>query len=385
MRANKSILICCLFMLILFGCIEPFEPVIEETQVSLVIDGMITDQEGYHQVRLSRSGAYNSPEYIPERGAFVEISNARGNRIVLPESEAGLYEQFFAQSFLETNQSYTLHVITADGNEYTSYPDTMLPCPPVETVYYKQEVRETSDPLYPINGVQIYTDLKIPDGFASNYRWEMDETWEYHSPYPIQFYYIGYIVDLGYEEDSLRICWKSDIVREIFTITSSQISGDQVNGIPLNYVSDESNRLKFKYSLLVKQYALSTMAYNYWNQLEKQTQESGGLYEQQPARIHGNVYNPSDPTERVLGYFNVSSVTEKRIYIEEHFPFHIHDYDCSLVAVDRENPLGFYSTADYPVYLISETGMGPPFDMAGDVCFDCREGGGSTRPPDFWK
>ncbi|KKL99477.1 hypothetical protein LCGC14_1814030 [marine sediment metagenome] len=360
-------------MLILFGCIEPFEPVIGETKVSLVIDGMLTD------------GAYNSPEYIPEKGAFVEISNARGNRIVLPESEAGLYEQFFAQSFLETNQSYTLHIITSDGNEYISYPDTMLPCPPVETVYYKQEVRETSNPLYPINGVQIYTDLKIPEGHARNYRWEMDETWEYHAPYSIQVYYIGYIVDLGSPNDSLKKCWISNKVRKIQTITTSQIAGDKVNGIPLNYVSDESNRLKFKYSLLVKQYALSTMAYNYWNQLEKQSQESGGLYEQQPARIHDNVYNPSDPTERVLGYFNVSSVTEKRIYIEEHFPFHIHDYDCTPFAVNQWNPLYMYTAADYPIYLLIRDPYLRSYDMAGDVCFDCREGGGSTSPPDFWE
>jgi hypothetical protein len=140
-----------------------------------------------------------------------------------------------------------------------------------------------------------------------------------------------------------------------------------------------------RYSLLIRQYALSSNAFQYWNLLEKQNQESGGFYETQPARIQGNIHNIADPAERVLGFFNVSSVTQKRIFTEESFQFPIIDNECKLIPIGPQNPLGFYSVHDYPVYLVSESGTGPPYANADDVCFDCREGGGSVEPPDFWK
>jgi hypothetical protein len=385
MRVNRSI-IYLLLVLAFPGCIEPFSPLIEEERVLLVVDGTLTDQEGYHQVRISRSGSYSEPEYLPERWCQVTIRDSDGNSVVMPESEPGLYEAFFEQSFLTRNTAYHIHIRTEDGKEYVSEPDSLLPCPPVDTLYYEQEIRETYDPEYPHYGIRFYTDLHLQGKDARNYRWDLEETWEYRAAYLIQYYWVGRLIDLGHEVDSLMYCWKTEKIRAIHTISAENIEGKEVRRIPLTYVSNQSNRLKVKYSLLVTQYALSTAAYQYWNQMEKQNQESGGLYETQPARIRGNIRNVSDPDERVLGFFNVSSVTRRRIFVEESFQFHIEDFDCRLLPIDQSNPLGFYRASDYPVYLI-ETGAsgGARFSMAEDFCFDCREGGGTTEKPDFWE
>lgn len=384
MRMNKYIIYLILIMA-LPGCIEPFFPEIDEEQILLVVDGMLTDQEGYHQVRISRSGSLNEPQYTPEQGCQVAIRDAEGNSVVLLESEPGLYEQFVEQSFLRTNMTYQLYFRTTDGKEYQSEADSLLPCPPVDKLYYEQEIRETFDPDFPEYGIQFYTDLNIPEQYANDYRWELVETWEYHAPYAIRFYYVGRIMDLGYDSDSLRYCWKTEKINAIYTLSTDNIEGQEVRRIPLAYVDNQSNRLSVKYSLLVKQYALSNTAYQYWNQLEDQNQESGGFYETQPARIQGNIQNIADPGERVLGFFNVSSVSQQRIFTEESFQFPIIDFACQLIAIDQNNPLGMYNTWEYPVYLVSESGNGWPFANADDVCFDCREGGGSIEPPNFWE
>ncbi len=384
MQVNKYT-IYLILIVALPGCIDPFFPEIDEEQILLVVDGMLTDQEGYHKVRISRSTSYSEPAYTPEQGCQVDIRDGEGNTVVLMESEPGLYEQFVEQSFLRTNTAYQLHIRTTDGKEYLSEADSLLLCPPVNKLYYEQEVRETYDPDFPHYGIQFYTDLHIPDKYASNYRWELEETWEYHAPYTIRFYYVGRIMDLGFDSDSLMYCWKTEKVNAIHTISAGHIEGNDVNKIPLAYVSNQSNRLKVKYSLLVKQYALSNRAYQYWNLLEEQNQESGGLYETQPARIQGNIHNITNPGERVLGFFNVSSVTQQRIFTEESFQFPIHDFECKLIPIGANNPLGFYTVHEYPVYLVSESGTGWPFANADDVCFDCREGGGSLEPPDFWE
>ncbi len=384
MQVNKYI-IYLILIVSLPGCIEPFSPEIDEEQIILVVDGMLSNREGYHQVRISRSGSYSEPQYTPEQGCQVAIEDAEGNRVVLMETEPGLYEQFVEQSFLRTNTAYQLYIRTTDGKEYLSEADSLLPCPPVNRLYYEQEIRETFDPDFPHYGIQFYTDLHIPDQYARDYRWELEETWEYHAPYTIRYYYVGRITDLGYDSDSLMYCWKTEKVNAINTFSAEHIEGNDVKKIPLAYVSNQSNRLSVKYSLLVKQYALSNTAYQYWNQLEEQNQESGGLYETQPARIQGNIHNISDPGERVLGFFNVSSVTQQRIFTEESFQFPIIDYECRLIPIGPNNPLGFYTVYDYPVYLVSESGTGPPYANADDVCFDCRKGGGSIDPPDFWE
>lgn len=384
MRVNNYI-IYLMLALVLPGCLEPFFPEIDEEQVLLVVDGMLTDQEGYHQVRISRSGSYSEPQYTPEQGCRVAIRDTEGNSVDLMESEPGLYEQFIETSFLRPKTAYQLYIRTRNGREYLSEADSLLPCPPVNNLYYEQEIRETFDPDFPHYGIQFYTDLHIPDKHARNYRWELEETWEYHAPYTIRFYYVGRIMDLGYDSDSLMYCWNSEKINTIYTLSATHIEGEDIRKIPLAYVSNQSNRLSVKYSLLVKQYALSGRAYQYWNLLEEQNQESGGLYETQPARIQGNVYNISDPEERVLGFFNVSSVTRQRIFTEESFQFKIHDYECRLIPIDQSNPLGMYNTWDYPVYLVSESGIGWPFATADDVCFDCREQGGNLEPPDFWE
>ena len=48
------------------GCIETFFPSIDEKQVMLVVYGLLTDQDGYCRVRISRSGTYNDPKFTPE-------------------------------------------------------------------------------------------------------------------------------------------------------------------------------------------------------------------------------------------------------------------------------------------------------------------------------
>lgn len=380
MPANKTIWTFILLMLVT-ACIDPFEPVIHETSENMVIEGLLTNLEGYHKVHISRSGPYNSPKFTPESGAFVEIVHQDGHRIILPESEPGFYENFIPASFLELNKTYHVHIVTAGGREYQSRADSLLACPPIDTVYYQEELKETADPHYPVHGVQIYTNLKVPEGYPGNCRWTMEETWEYHSPYNIRYYYAGRIFDLGKESDSLKHCWKSHRVGNIYTQSTAGISGKEIRNIPLNYISNESDRLSVKYSLLVTQYSISSSAYEYWSQLQKQSQETGGLYEQQPVRITGNVYNPKNPEERVLGNFNVSSISTKRIYIEEYFDFPIWSYYCELIVPD---PLSWYISDDYPVYLHSLL-EGGPFMTANDACFDCREGGGSITPPDWWE
>ena len=130
---------------------------------------------------------------------------------------------------------------------------------------------------------------------------------------------------------------------------------------------------------------MSNRAYDYWLQVQEQSQESGGLYETQPVQIHGNISNINDPEEVVLGFFDASSVTEKRIFVSESFNFSIYGPRCNLSVIRFIRQLRSYTI--FPVYMISlnEMGAGPPYGIGYGTCFDCTQGGGKTERPDFWE
>jgi len=363
---------------ILDGCVDPFYPNIFDNQQSLVIDGAITDQEGYHYIRISRSASYNNPKKNPEQGCQVEVIDKAGNRIQFYESKPGLYEQWIEQEYLKIGNQYKLSVTTTSGT-YKSQYETLLPCPPIDNVYYEIEVQETSDPQFPIYGIQFYTDLYAPGEYAKNYRWELEETWEYHATYRIRLYIDmnENFVDLGYDSDSLYYCWSTETIPEIYTETLKHVNKDSLSKIPLRFVSNETKRLKVKYSLLVKQYSLTDTAYQYWNQIKKQSQETGGLYETQPAQIRGNIYNVNDNDEIVLGYFNVSALTEKRVFVTESFNFFPYYTEC-----EPQDPPGRIPTSRLPLYFVlTDQGI----KTAQDHCFDCRISGGTIEKPDYWE
>ena len=385
MPVSKNIIIPVFIFITLAGCIEPFTPNIDESEESLVIEGQITDQEGYHYIHISRTAPYYDPHKIPEPDCQVEVVDNYGNIFEFYESDSGLYMQWIPKDFLNIGTQYKVKVITTDGNIYESdFNELLSPSPPIDNIYYEIEVRETNDPDKPLNGIQFYLDLNVPGDFARNYRWELEETWEYEAAYRIQYYYDGIIHEID-DPFFLFRCWRTEPIHKIYTFTTRYSTSNTINKFPLNYVSNQSNRLKIKYSLLVKQYSLSNTAYDYWFQVQKQSQERGGLYETQPVQIQGNISNINDPEEVVLGFFDVSSVPEKRIFVSESFNFRIHDAKCYLRVIDYDRQLRMYTI--FPVYMISlsEMGVGPPYGVGYGTCFDCTKGGGKTEKPDFWE
>jgi hypothetical protein len=378
MPVIKPIWIILFVILLAGGCVEPFFPDELATQKLLEIDGTITDREGYHYIRISWSSNYQNPQLIPKEGCQVEVLSRTGIAIQFSETNPGLYMQWIDQGIIQTGEDYKVRVVT-ENSTYESDFETMIPCAPVGEVYYLVEDKETDDPAITLQGIQYYTDLNAPEGYARNYRWELEETWEYHSEYPIRFYWDGTrIVDLGHTADSLFYCWSSGSIREIYTASMQYISGDSLTAIPLRYVSNETDRLTVKYCLLVKQYSLSEQAYNYWNQLQKLSQETGGLYETQPPQIRGNIHNINDENEIVLGNFNVSAMTEKRIFTTEKFSFFTPSDKCELWL-----PIEGLSAVKWPMLLHPDE-RGLPM-LADPQCFDCTMKGGTTIKPESWE
>jgi hypothetical protein len=375
------------FVLIIIGvlvesCIYPFNPSIDEIQNLLVIDGHIIKGEKVQTIYISRSSVYNEPRFLPETGCFVRVVDDKGKQFSFTETDKGIYTATIPNELIKFNTSYQLLVTTPDNRNYESTPELLLADSPVDSVYYIEEPGQSAATGF-MEGVQVYTDLKAEEGAARHYRWVMDETWEYERTYPIEFKYDGLqkrVIQMPINSDNLVVCWKTLPVVGFYSSSTANLKVNEKKRIPLNYVSSNTNRLKIKYSVLVKQYSLSENAYDYFNTKKIETQESGGLYQTQPVQSTSNITNSDDPGEKVLGYFWASSFSQKRIFVKPPFKFFI-GVECYPWIPDWAGLAKMEPDINNSFYIVTIDGV---MHRAEEKCFDCTKAGGNQKRPDFW-
>ena len=110
----------------------------------------------------------------------------------------------------------------------------------------------------------------------------------------------------------------------------------------------------------------------------------GGLYDLIPSSVPGNMRCIEDPTEKVLGYFSVSAVSSKRIFIKDNFEGIIYRYnDCITDTIPYIDPPGLGVSV---WILFDERFAIPPFRILTDKkgCADCTVRGSNIKPA-YWK
>lgn len=388
MRVNK---VYVLLLAVLVGgalfqrCVEPFTPEIKKYSDLLVVDGTLTDEVGTQVISVSRSSNYNDAEFIAENGCTVTVQDDEGNIYSYAGKGNGKYEAEFYQGDLQYGRAYMLRVIANDGEVFESDYQKLKPAPKIDSVTARYETKITIENYDGLKGYQFYVNASDPTNNTRYYRWSMEETWEYHAPYEVTFMWDGALHFFSFPNDRSK-CWKTLEVPGIFTGTTRDISGDILKNVKLSFVSTESERLKWRYSVLVTEYSLSAEAYDFWSGLEKQTQKTGSLYETQPYMVRGNINCVSNPNQVALGFFSVSGVSKKRIFVGP-APDPVVEMVCNLDEITPRNPIESYPASSFPVYLQGTLLPNGQYHMAAGErrCFDCLERGGTNVKPDFWK
>lgn len=257
------------------ACVEPYEPVLEESQEVLVISGMISDKPGRHEVKVSRSSPYHAPEFQGVEHCVVHVSDQDGNMIHYSDQGDGIYAVDLPESFLEVGDAASLYVMTPNSREYRSDYDVILPCPEIDKLYWELQYKETSDPEKSLPGIQFYLDMSGSDSDARNVIWRVSESWEYWA----SLYGNKVLLDFHHTEDFITSkifkCWKTLPLDHIYTGSTRNLNSNSLKKVALNFVSNETDRLRVSYRLLVKQQSLSLEAYDYWQQMNILAAESG--------------------------------------------------------------------------------------------------------------
>lgn len=363
-----------LSVFLLGSCITQFIPQSNDTHESLVVEGLITDQPGPYTIKLSTTlplGTRAKPNTL--KGYSVSVTDDLGNRFIFEETDTGIYVSDPSKFRGMVGRLYSLHISTRNAiihHNYESYSLEMKTVPPIDSVYY-EKVELQQNYLWSRNpeGCQVYLNTYDPSGQCRFYRWEYIETWEFRLPYSVPN----------------NTCWITGHSDKVNIKSVASLADSRILKYPLNFVSNLSDRLKFKYSMLVNQYSINEEEYNYWEKLQNVSEQVGGLYDMIPAAIESNVYCIDNPGEKVLGYFSVSAVASKRIFVKDFFYGLVKLYtddDCiaDTIWYDAYTPgLGVNK------WVIIENFI-PRYQVITYTrgCADCTTRG-TTEEPSFWK
>ena len=191
-------------------------------------------------------------------------------------------------------------------------------------------------------------------------------------------------------EENISTCWNGSISIDINLASTENITSGLIKKHPICFIPFSESMLRIRYSILIKQYALNKDSYRFWENLKESNESTGSLYDAQPFQIVGNIKNIQDPTEAVLGYFDMATVSSKRIFIKktDDIPFEIKIptlYPNCLVEVDTivsyDKIVFFLGNG----YLISRYIFGSGYEMVLKNCIDCRLKGGTNIKPEFWE
>jgi len=368
------------------SCVDKYWPDIDSYDKRIVIDGMITNQPGPYEIKLSVSSTISRPEQTPYSGAQVIVADNTGNEEVFTEMAPGIYKSSMDGLQGITGRQYKVIIRTSDEKEYASAFQELPNPVKIANVFAEIESRETADEFRTEYGYQFYVDSETAEQDSTYLMWRAIGTYKYQSDFLIRYMYDRRVITVFPQPDSFYTCYANDINTGIFTADLSKLTSPGVTRFPLNFVNTNTRRLSIKYSLLVKQYTMSLDAYNYYSKLSDVNTQQGALYAQQPYQIKGNVKNVSIEEEALLGYFNVSALDEKRIFLERppasQVKFYygiceIDDGDFDAYKYIRTTP-----SNTWPLYVTTDAdGHRALTDQA---CVDCRRKGGGTDKPEFW-
>lgn len=381
MRFSNNIYSLLVSTLLFSNCVTEFNPTSQGYENLLVVDAFLSDSDHQMEIMLSRSFPIDTIQYIPENGAMVNIESGSGE--VYSFQNKGDEGKYISLGPINptVGESYQLSIQTQNGDIYESDPVVMRKTPEIDSVTFKYEERPTAS----LKGVQIYTNTHDPNNNTWFYRWEWDESWEFRMPY--DSYLIWENREIKMREERVYNCWKFGSSSSIDIASAKSLTQDRIHDFPLLFVSTETDRLGVRYSLLVKQYALSEASYNYWKELQIATENLGTLFDPQPSIIYGNIRNINDPDEIVLGYFDAATVSEQRIFINRGpLPsFHIPNYfyHCTDSIVSERQVPAMIEEFWVLVSFAESQGPFPLFLMSTNPCVDCTLFGTNVEP-DYW-
>ncbi|MDH5475357.1 MAG: DUF4249 domain-containing protein [Cyclobacteriaceae bacterium] len=347
-----------LLILTISGCIETFEPTIDLDTTAIVITGIITDLNPA-QVEIARPVMGHIKEGNMKRvsGATVLLFDDQGNQEQLTEIKNGYYQGILKGV---VGREYHINVHLPNNDIINSSPQLLKPCPSIDSLFLEQISYLKADGAITqlhINGLSLNLYMNRDDALSRYFKWKVGGTYSRYTAF-----------DINRQEPPCYITLPADFN---FTVGESMSSNADLLWKKLKLIKPDGT-YAFGHSVEVEQYSLTKEAYNYWKKIEDQQSNVGSVFDPPPAQITGNLSYVDDQNIPAIGFFEVSGVKKKRIFINSTF---------FLVFPEKPNQ---FSTRDLDARCFPPFGWAGPF-ISPHWCDDCLLIENSTKiKPSYW-
>jgi hypothetical protein len=374
----KYSLIVPLTLIIIFvmdGCVKPYVlPKSAHNLNYLVVDGTIIIGDTT-TIKLSRTlNITDTLPPVPEKNAQVSVVSESGNAFDLVADGDGIYK--LNLTTLSFSEKYSVHIRTSDGSEYVSDFVEAKQSPPIDSLEWDQD-----------DAVSIYVNTHDPSGRTRYYRWQFEETSQYTAEYDSHLDFKNGELIFIEPQDYRFTCYKYFNSNAIVVGASTSLKDDVIRRGLITMVPNDNSKIAVRYTILVKQYALTAGAYKYYQLIKNNSEQTANIFDPQPSQLQGNIHCLTNSGEQVLGYMTASSVTEYRIFINQvelkDRKQTIYASVCEVILLnDPVSIVEFLSTGRFlPAYF---QGSGT-LAIAAPICVDCRLQGGTVDKPPYWR
>jgi hypothetical protein len=389
---TKNILLYFL-CLVQTQCTETFPIATIEFENILIVESTLTDEIKRQGVRLSRT--IGLEEFVLDIVDNAEVWIEDSNGTVFTFSQDSETQTYLSdiEFQAEANILYTLKINTPDGRGYTSKAVEVPPRSPIKQVY-SEFVSEVGK-----EGVQVFVDSDNAMGDAEYFRYEYEETYKVKLPANAKFdweivnvnnFSGSYQIEITPREwTDKQFCYPTISSKGIIQTSTDGLAENSIVGFPVRFIYKNDPALRERYSILVKQYIQSLEAHTFYQILEDLGSGGDLLSQGQPGHVPGNIVSNTEPDEKVLGYFEASSVSSQRIYFDHtDFGLELPPYfvECEWLVsreISRELFRRKLEFENYQIYTFDDDN-GPIYSIVQSECSECATFSTHIKP-EFWE
>jgi len=345
------------FILILFfaHCQEPYlNESLNANKLIPVFNGTFSNIDRVNSFELYYAMPYNQNQKERISGAIISLTDENHTITQLSETSTGTYELEQGIIKPQSGNSYTVTIEMPDGQILQSKSMPYLDTLAVPNIFFDFNIKtfltkNTDDDFIEVSqeGILVQLRLKSPQSETVYYR--AHANYYVHSQTRVQR-----VREITIDDEHYDILYEVhydtlyDII-EGFAHTDFPEFGELVSGInyspydltinPL-FLPADRECLNFsaytQYSFIewivpVDVYHHNYDVYKYYEDASKQLTAPGQIFDPMPEQMYGNLKNVTNPTEPVLGIFDVSSVNRKHIAVYVHEALGYRSYQSKIL------------------------------------------------------
>ncbi|MEO1451220.1 MAG: DUF4249 domain-containing protein [Bacteroidota bacterium] len=292
------------------ACVDPiaFEPPDEPGR--LVVNGQITTTQGEQRVRLGWVSGAVGEDLIPIPNAEIMLWEDSTRLIPYRYDEGEWYVLSNEEFAGKPGHWYHIEVHLPGGRRLLSRPELMPPLPEMTRIDFRVEKRKVltrDEILVDRDIVDVWVDTRIPKQDRGPYlRWRGEEVFIFQEVYypwnPLSYPQTCYIYDYP-DQQNLKL----------FNGDELKVGDSYDEMVAFNRNFDSTFTFKHYFNVYLS--SLTREALEYWEKVDQQVNRVGNIFDAPPAPIIGNIYNPDDPLDLVLGYFEANSEDTIRMFV----------------------------------------------------------------------